>query len=42
MDSKAKTSSKLYNMEAAEEFFVEYLLKCKQCKREIGIRKLSV
>jgi len=42
MDSDLRTSSKLYDMEVAEEFSVDYLVKCSQCKREIGIKKVSV
>jgi len=42
MDSNLRTSSKLYDMEVAEELCVDYLVKCTQCKREIGIRKISV
>ena len=42
IDSSHRTSSKLYDMETAEEPSVDYLVKCHQCKREIGIRKISV
>ena len=42
LDSNHETSSQLYDMEAAEELFVDYLVKCKLCKREIGIKKVSV
>jgi len=42
IDSNRRTSSKLYDMEIAQEFSVDYLVKCGQCKREIGIKKMSV
>ena len=42
MDSSDKTNSQLYDMEVVEESAVDYVVKCNQCKREIGIRKVPI
>jgi len=42
IDSNPRTNTRLYDMEIAKEFFVvDYLVKCSQCKREIGIEKIG-
>ena len=40
MDSSPGIVSRVFTAEASNELFADYLVKCRQCKKEIGIQKV--